>query len=56
MYDMDSADVVRLGYLPHANKVGVPAVLTLDKTGKVLDVRKLTATADVDAALKGVGR
>lgn len=56
MYDMDSADVVRLGYLPHANKVGVPAVLTLDKSGKVLDVRRLTATADVDAALKGVGR
>jgi hypothetical protein len=38
------------------SKVGVPAVLTLDKSGKVLDVRKLTATADVDAALKGVGR
>lgn len=55
-YDKDAAEVARLGYMPHASKVGLPAVLVLDRAGKVLDARKLTTAADVDATLKGYGR
>lgn len=56
LYDKDSADVSRLGYLPHATKAGLPAVLLMDRAGKVLDAKRLAGTADVDAMLKGVGR
>jgi hypothetical protein len=56
-YDDDAADAARLGYLPHATKAGLPALLTLDRGGKVLDARKLPATtAAIDTLLKGYGR
>jgi hypothetical protein len=55
-YDKDAPEVVTQKYLPYANKAGLPAVLLMDKAGKVLDAKKLAATADVDAMLREVGR
>ena len=55
-YDKDAPEVVTQKYLPHATKAGLPAVLLMDKAGKVLDAKKLAATADVDAMLREVGR
>ena len=55
-YDKDAHDPAAKSHLPAATKVGLPALLVVDKSGKVLDGRRLTSKADVDAALKGVGR
>ena len=55
-YDKDAPEVTTQKYMPHATKAGLPAVLLMDRAGKVLDAKRLTATADVDAMLREVGR
>jgi hypothetical protein len=55
-YDKDSTDPALKSHLPDALTVGLPALLTMDRGGKILDARKLANRADVDAALKEVGR
>lgn len=56
VYDKDAPDLAALGYLADANKVGLPAALVYDKTGKLLAGRKVAGRADIDATLKEVGR
>jgi hypothetical protein len=55
-YDKDSTDPALKSHLPDALTVGLPALLTMDRTGKIYDARKLAGKSDVDAALKEVGR
>lgn len=53
-YDKDSADAKAKKYDQFAAEVGLPAVLFLDKSGKVLKKAKLPAnTAGIDELMKG---
>lgn len=56
-YDKDSPEAVANKYVGPATAKGLPALLTLDKTGVILDVRPLPATtADIDKHLKEYGK
>ncbi len=56
-YDRDSQDAKALNYVAPATAKGLPALLTLDKTGVIIDARRLPlTTAGIDAILKEFGK
>lgn len=56
-YDKDAPEAVANKYVPRAVAAGLPAMLTLDKTGIILDARRLPgSTAAIDAHLREYGK
>lgn len=52
-YDKDNPDAIAKKFPSFVAEVGLPAVLYLDATGKVLKKEKFTTCAAIDATLKG---